>query len=439
MRIARALIATDVAVIGATSVAAGATSSATLLRTVLTVVVLAAAGLYRSRLQYSALDDLPRVLLGVGLVAPVGAALSMPSLLTPSAFATFPLAWPATLAAAVLLGRTLHYPAQRIWRRYRPGAPTVVIGSGDIAIRLVEALTEDRSYGLAPLGLVGPPPNDHAYPVPLLGDVGDLDEVVAKHQPTHLILTLPTAPDASLVTTLRQCRHEGITVFVVPGMFELASGRAGAELVHGVPLIRMRPEPTDLRRWALKRVLDVVGAGIGLLLLAPILVACALAVRLESGRAGVFFRQERIGHAGKPFTIMKFRSLTPATNQESAARWSIHHDDRVGPVGRVLRATSLDELPQLLNVLRGTMSLVGPRPERPFFVEQFQQMYEDYVDRHRVPAGITGWAQIHGLRGDTSIADRVRFDNYYIENWSIGLDLKIIIRTVGSMLNIRRR
>jgi lipopolysaccharide/colanic/teichoic acid biosynthesis glycosyltransferase len=136
---------------------------------------------------------------------------------------------------------------------------------------------------------------------------------------------------------------------------------------------------------------------------------------------------------------MKFRSLTPSSERESQVRWSILRDDRVGPVGRLLRGSSLDELPQLVNVLRGEMSLVGPRPERPFFVEQFRRTYDGYMDRHRVRGGITGWAQIHGLRGDTSIEDRVRFDNYYIENWSPALDLKIIVRTVGSMLSVHRR
>jgi len=150
------------------------------------------------------------------------------------------------------------------------------------------------------------------------------------------------------------------------------------------------------------------------------------------------FKQERVGRDGKPFTIMKFRSLTPATDLESQVRWNINTDSRVGPVGKFLRVSSLDELPQLVNVLRGDMSLVGPRPERPFFVEQFARAYGGYADRHRVPAGITGWAQIHGLRGDTSIEERVRFDNYYIENWSLAFDLKIILRTVGSMLSINR-
>jgi lipopolysaccharide/colanic/teichoic acid biosynthesis glycosyltransferase len=158
-------------------------------------------------------------------------------------------------------------------------------------------------------------------------------------------------------------------------------------------------------------------------------------VKLESGRHAVLFRQERVTRDGEPFTILKFRSLTPDDEGESRRRWNIDTDDRVGRVGRLLRNSSLDELPQLVNVLTGSMSLVGPRPERPHFVNTFGRVYRGYPDRHRVPAGITGWAQIHGLRGDTSIEDRVRFDNYYIEHWSLGLDLKIMLRTLGSMIH----
>jgi lipopolysaccharide/colanic/teichoic acid biosynthesis glycosyltransferase len=179
-----------------------------------------------------------------------------------------------------------------------------------------------------------------------------------------------------------------------------------------------------------------VVAAVGIVVLAPVLAACALAVRWELG-ADVLFRQERVGLDGQRFELLKFRSLRPETANESSTRWSIASDHRVGPVGRFLRRTSLDELPQLWNVLRGEMSLVGPRPERPHFVAAFEATYPQYPARHRVPSGLTGWAQVHGLRGDTSIADRARFDNFYIENWSLWLDLKILLRTFTSVLGGR--
>jgi len=164
-----------------------------------------------------------------------------------------------------------------------------------------------------------------------------------------------------------------------------------------------------------------------------VMALCALAVRWEGG-PGVLFRQDRVGVDGRQITVLKFRSLRPVSDDESATRWSIADDARLGPVGRLLRSTSLDELPQLWNVITGAMSLVGPRPERPHFVEQFGARVPRYMARHRVPAGLTGWAQVHGLRGDTSIEHRAGFDNYYIENWSLWGDIKIMLRTLQQVL-----
>jgi exopolysaccharide biosynthesis polyprenyl glycosylphosphotransferase len=435
-----ALVAVDLTVIFAASMLAGTTLAATLVRGIVTASAFAAAGLYRQRLRFSALDHLPQILAGVGVSLAIGAWVALPTLLTPPAFAAYPVAWPACVAACVIAGRALSYSQLYRRRNRRQGDATVIIGTGDVAVRLAEALAADRTYGLAPLGLVGPPPvTGPELPAPLLGAVDDVDRIVEAHRPRSVIVTFAGPPDADLVGTLRNCRRLGIKVYVVPRLFELALGRSAAELVQGIPLVRMRPEPPRRWRGAMKRAIDICGASVGLVLLAPVFATCALAVRWESRRTGVLFHQERIGLDGKPFTIMKFRSLTPANDLESQVKWNIKDDARVGPVGRILRGTSLDELPQLVNVLRGDMSLVGPRPERPYFVEQFQRAYAGYGDRHRMPVGITGWAQIHGLRGDTSIEERTRFDNYYIENWSLGLDVKIIIRTIGSMLSIHRR
>jgi lipopolysaccharide/colanic/teichoic acid biosynthesis glycosyltransferase len=191
--------------------------------------------------------------------------------------------------------------------------------------------------------------------------------------------------------------------------------------------------------WSLKRAFDVALSALALVVLAPVLVACALAVRLEGG-PGVIFRQARVGLDGHHFECLKFRSMRPASEAESATRWSVVGDQRVGPVGRVLRRTSLDELPQLWNILRGDMTLVGPRPERPHFVEKFSSELPRYDHRHRVPSGLTGLAQVSGLRGaDTPISDRARFDNFYIENWSLWLDAKVLLRTITEVLFARGR
>ena len=164
------------------------------------------------------------------------------------------------------------------------------------------------------------------------------------------------------------------------------------------------------------------------------MAAVALGVRLEGG-PGIIFRQVRVGLDGRPFTMLKFRSLRPADDLESQTMWNVSQDHRMGPVGKIIRATSLDELPQLVNVIRGDMSVVGPRPERPHFVKEFTSRIPRYTGRHRVPAGLTGLAAVHGLRGDTSIDDRTMLDNYYIENWSLWLDVKVLLQTVSSAVS----
>jgi exopolysaccharide biosynthesis polyprenyl glycosylphosphotransferase len=422
-----ALLTLDLAAVAAVSFAAGSPWIATLIRAVVTALGLSIAGLYRARLHFSVLDDLPRILIAVAALVAGAFWLAWPTA----------IGWAGAIIAAIGAARVVGYRLLRRHRRRSPGRATIIVGCGDIAVRLADALREDRRYGLAPVGFVGPPSLTPPK-LPVLAPSADLEQAVARYQPLHLIVAFPATPDADLVSTLRRCRRYGVTVHVVPRLFELGLGRGETEMVHGIPLTRLRPEPAQMRRWALKRLIDISGALLGLILLSPVLALCALLVLWESGRHGVLFRQERISRDGRPFTILKFRSLTPSSTLESQVKWNINTDLRLGPVGKLLRFSSLDELPQLLNVLRGDMSLVGPRPERPYFVDEFQRTYTGYPDRHRVPAGITGWAQIHGLRGDTSIEDRVRFDNHYIEHWSIGLDLKIILRTVGSMLSIHR-
>jgi lipopolysaccharide/colanic/teichoic acid biosynthesis glycosyltransferase len=204
--------------------------------------------------------------------------------------------------------------------------------------------------------------------------------------------------------------------------------------VGGVPLIQLRPPASALLSWHLKRIFDVVAAAVVLVLVSPVLALTALAVRWETG-PGVIFRQERVGRGGRSFTLYKFRSLRPA-GDEGDVTWSIDNDSRMGPVGRIIRVTHLDELPQLINILKGDMSFVGPRPERPYFVDKFSRSIDDYSYRHRMPAGLTGFAVVHGLHGDTSIRDRSYFDNLYAESWSLWLDIKIMLRTAGHVVSM---
>jgi exopolysaccharide biosynthesis polyprenyl glycosylphosphotransferase len=227
-------------------------------------------------------------------------------------------------------------------------------------------------------------------------------------------------------------------LLVVPRLHHFHTQTGLADHIGSIPIMRIRTPSLHGPMHVVKRGFDIGVAGLVLMLVSPVLAVCALGVRFEGG-PGVIFRQPRVGRDGVLFDCLKLRSMRPVNTEESATNWSIATDNRVGPVGRVLRRSSLDELPQLWNIIRGDMTLVGPRPERPHFVSRFSAEYYRYEHRHRMRAGLTGLAQVSGLRGDTSIADRARFDNYYIENWSLWLDIKILLRTFGEVLFARGR
>jgi exopolysaccharide biosynthesis polyprenyl glycosylphosphotransferase len=220
---------------------------------------------------------------------------------------------------------------------------------------------------------------------------------------------------------------------VLPRFFELGFGAKDndVDVVWGYPLLRIRRNAMRLSPRVAKRLFDVCVAGFMLVLCSPLYGVLALGVKISSA-GPVFFRQSRVGKRGKIVKVLKFRSMR--VNGDSDTQWDVTADERVTPIGKLMRKTSLDELPQLWNVMRGDMSLVGPRPERPFFVEQFQQEVPHYKDRHRVQSGLTGLAQVNGLRGNTSIDERAWFDNHYIDNWSMSDDLVILARTAGAVI-----
>jgi exopolysaccharide biosynthesis polyprenyl glycosylphosphotransferase len=325
--------------------------------------------------------------------------------------------------------------------------PTLVVGAGAVGERLVRRLAADTRYGLRPVGFLDsdPPPSSDLSrtPVaPLLGGTRDLAETVADTDARHVILAFAAEPDHQLLETVKQCHALGVEVSLVPRMFEAVNDRSTLDHVGGLPVVSLRP--TDPRGWqfALKHTIDRVFALVALVALAPIMTALAIGVRLDSP-GPVLFRQRRVGRDGRTFDLLKFRTMRQAgTDSEfrpthGSAPGGIEGEDRRTKLGKALRSSSLDELPQLINVLRGEMSLIGPRPERPEFVELFSAEVDRYKERHRVKSGITGWAQVNGLRGQTSIADRVEWDNYYIRNWSLRLDLRIIALTLLEVLHFR--
>ena len=425
----------DLAAISLGVWAAGGLTGSLLVLAVVIAALNATAGLYRSRLNLSVLDQAPA--LGVRALAGAAAAAFIGVVLVDGRTTTSLFVTSATYFATALVTRGVVYSGVRAARRHGlVEHPTLVLGAGQVGCQIANALGEHPEYGLRVIGFVDSDPllADADRPAPLLGGTDDLARVIETTGARQVVIAFAAEKSASMVDVIRTCDRLDCQMFIVPRLFEL-NHRPGRdmEVVWGLPLIRLRPAPFRQAAWKVKRALDVVASATALTVLAPLLAVIAVAVRRETG-PGVLFRQRRVGLDGRAFTLLKFTSMKPLDDAESATRWNVANDDRIGPVGRFLRRTSLDELPQLWNVLRGDMSIVGPRPERPHFVDEFAHSTPRYLARHRVPCGMTGWAQVHGLRGDTSIADRARFDNYYIENWSLWLDFKIVVRTVAAVL-----
>ncbi|MFJ9696229.1 exopolysaccharide biosynthesis polyprenyl glycosylphosphotransferase [Kitasatospora sp. NPDC101183] len=400
-------------------------------------------GLYRTRLTLSVLDELPA--LAVRAVVATAFAVTLAGCLDgrwPDCGPATPARLTVLLGAQLLiaaLGRAVLYHLVRRIRRSRPN-PVLVLGAGRLGRRVAAALDEHGEYGMRPVGFLDadPPLLPGDTDLPVLGGREALEREVRRHRVHHVVATAGAADEAETAATLREAARLGCQVWLVPALREYGSlptgPVSGGDHLWGFPCLRVGSAAMRRPGWAGKRALDIAAASFGLLLLAPVLALCALAVRFDTG-PGVLFRQQRTGLDGRVFTVLKFRTLRPSNEHESATRWNISQDHRMGAVGRLMRKSSLDELPQLWNVLRGDMSLVGPRPERPYFVMRFSQAYPEYADRHRVPVGLTGLAQVNGLRGDTSIEDRARFDNRYIESWSLWQDVKILCRTAVLMLH----
>ncbi|MGS2616538.1 sugar transferase [Micromonospora sp. LZ34] len=403
----------------------------TLCMAALTVALFAVGGLYRARRHLSILDELPglsgRLLAAASAVAIV-AAMRNDSAAHVGNFMRGVLLSAGLVLVGRAVTRTLVVTARRRrWVEHN----AIVIGSGPIGGELARLLRRYPQYGLRFVGCVDSKPATSGQ-VPLVGSLDDLEQLVRLLHCDVLILADPAGTESTLMEILRQPRSASCDLWAVPRLWGSRSTAGNPDHIGAIPIVKIGDTTLSGPRWALKRAFDLVFATAALVVLSPVMLLCAIAVFLEGGR-GIFFYQERIGRHGRPFNVIKFRSMRPVNEQESQTNWSIAHDPRVGPVGRVLRRTSLDELPQLWNIVRGEMSVVGPRPERPYFVQKFSAEYPAYAMRHRVPVGLTGLAQVSGLRGDTPISDRARFDNYYIENWSPWMDVKVLLRTVAEV------
>jgi exopolysaccharide biosynthesis polyprenyl glycosylphosphotransferase len=420
----------------------------------LVMLLLYLRGLYRTRLRALVLDGVVPVMSAVSVAAMAVAMLSIFLNGDVPAQSDWIRAWAFALVA-VGLGRVSLAIAQR-WARSsrRVGKPVLIMGAGLVGSQVARRLESHPEYGLRPVGFLDDDPRSIAEvggrDVPVLGTVEDLDEIVWRTGVGNLIVAFSSVADARVSRLIQRCQELGIEVSVVPRMFDTINNRVGYDTVGGLPLLSFTTVNPKGVQFALKHASDRVFAGALLLVLSPVLALTALAVRLTSP-GPILFRQRRVGRDGTLFDLYKFRSMRvgcaeiePDEGDERASRFTpngdtapggVEGEDRRTPIGRFLRRTSLDELPQFFNVLRGEMSVIGPRPERPEFVELFRHDVTRYGDRHRVKSGITGWAQVHGLRGQTSLAERVEWDNYYIAHWSLALDLKILALTFGALLH----
>jgi exopolysaccharide biosynthesis polyprenyl glycosylphosphotransferase len=398
------------------------------------VVVFAFSRLYRLTRMPSRIDEFYRIVASTTVATLVGVALS--SLLFKNSTLDIDYsrgmvlyAWVFT-TVFVTIGRVVHAQIraglrQKGWGRDR----VLIVGTSDVGQMIFHKIESNPGMGYEVVGLVEANGQKGALPgLPTLGQAGNLAPLIDEHQVDEVIIALPEATHQEILMLISECERGKVTIKVFPDVFQYMAGQVSIGDLGGLPLLTVRD--IALRGWRLvvKRLMDVVGAACLLVLLSPLLMLTALLIKLDS-RGPAFYAQERMGLDGRPFMIFKFRSMRTDAEADGPG-WTVEDDPRTTRLGRLIRRINVDEFPQLINVLIGEMSLVGPRPERPIWVNQYRRSIPRYMDRHWERGGMTGWAQVNGLRGDTSIPERIKYDLWYIENWSLLLDIKIIIRTV---------
>lgn len=332
----------------------------------------------------------------------------------------------------VTLGRGLLGLAQNELRRAGYEAERVlIVGAGQTGRMVLGKIRRSPHLGYHVIGFVDDDPRllgERVEGVPVVGSSECIASQVQEHAVDQVIIALPSSSHEHILGIINRCEGQGVAIKLCPDVLQLISSEASIDDLNGLPLMSIRPAALWGWRVGLKRGIDLALSACLLVLLAPLMWLIALVVKLTSP-GPVFYVQERVGQDGKPFPCIKFRTMREGAEDGTGPVWAVPNDDRRTPVGAFLRKYSLDELPQFINVLLDHMSIVGPRPERPHFVEQFRFAIPRYMRRHQLKAGITGWAQVNGLRGNTSIEERTKYDLYYVENWSPLFDLKIMLRT----------
>ncbi|HKG19476.1 MAG TPA: sugar transferase [Candidatus Limnocylindrales bacterium] len=414
---------------------------------IIAICLWAIRGLYRLRLKPRLVDDLGRVVTGTA-VAGMTVLASRLLLGEEATVATEVVRMTVFAAVYVSAGRIAWTLGAAGWKRAGSlGRPTLIVGAGKVGRLVARRLLTEPESGLRPVAFLDPDPlpdTSGGPDLPVISTTEALDDVVDRFGVRQVVLTFSMASNDVFLSLVKRCNELGLGVSIVPRLFERLPDRLDVSRLGGLPLMTVRPSNPRGIQYAVKYVLDPLLAAMILLVISPILLAAAFAVWLDSGRP-IFFRQVRLGRDGRRFEMLKFRTMAvsdltsvPLDLIRSLRSGGVEGEDRRTRVGRYLRRFSIDELPQLLNVLKGEMSLVGPRPERPEWVSEFERLVHRYGERSRVKAGITGWAQVHGLRGQTSLTDRAEWDNYYIENFSLWLDLKIMLMTIAAVARFSR-
>jgi Undecaprenyl-phosphate glucose phosphotransferase len=340
-------------------------------------------------------------------------------------------AWLLTILL-VTLGRWLYRALQvRLQIRGVGRDRALIVGTGEIGQLVLDKIKSSPYLGYEVVGFVSKNGNGELTELsgrPVLGRSDDLPQLIDQHQIDEVIIALPEAAHDEILDLISKCSKADLSIKVFPDVFQIIANQVSIDDLGGLPLLSIRD--VRLRGWrvTVKRLMDVTISAVGLVLLSPFMFLLAILIKLESP-GPVFYVQERMGLDARPFLMLKFRSMRQDA-EANGPGWTRQNDPRRTRLGTILRKLNVDEFPQLINVLLGEMSVVGPRPERPVYVEQFQRTIPRYMERHKEKAGMTGWAQVNGLRGDTSITERTKYDLWYIENWSVLLDLKIIIRTM---------
>lgn len=408
-------------------------------------------GAYRLKQNRTRIDDFFAILIGSVLVVIIGLVQTLymqvyyagEQARATGAYEVSRLVWGLFLLINITLTYSSRETVRNVMkRRFKAGLGlkrVLIVGTGNLGRRVADKILQHREFGYQIVGFV----DDNAGTdilryrgIPLLGSLAETQALIKNERIDQLYIALPLEEHVKMLNLIEIANQECIDVKIIPDLLQFITLRAGLEDLDGLPMVNINDVPLRGLSSIVKRLIDLTISLLALTILSVPFVIIAIAIKLTSP-GPVFYRQERMGLDRQPFSVLKFRSMNQDAERDTGPVWTRENDPRRTVVGSFLRRFSIDELPQLWNVLRGQMSLVGPRPERPFFVEQFRNRVPQYMLRHKVKSGLTGLAQVNGWRGNTSIEKRIEYDLYYIENWSMALDFKIIWLTVVRVLSHR--